>query len=174
MERTKALKEVLNKVLHNYLVFRSFIAVTFFVIAYVLFTPFEDTNSDLLKIILAIYGFFVIAVSVFLIFEYLTKIIKLQMNTDIKVYSSLVSINTVFGLIFPLFYINVILNNIMFVFSRITNYGTVLCTIRFAMVRFYYSNQIYFHTTNFIMLLVVLTTLLFLFGGFVERLVRHK
>jgi len=166
-------KRITKKLFNGQLVFTNFLALSFFVIANAFFTPLLGW-SDLYKLFLIIYGFFVILLSVLLVYEYLHKTILLQANLKTSSYSTILSINTFFGLIMPFLYINILMATIIRAMEFMTNFGTLLCTIRLYIVHFYYYHYIEHNVNNIITILIILNAILFLFGGLLERLVQQS
>ena len=166
-------KKVVNRFSNRFIVFRSFLGLSLLVLAYFFFSPLLRVQSDWALLFLAMFGIFVLVLIGLLIFEYIVKVVKIQ-NANVQNYSALVSINTLIGLIIPLFYANLVFSTVIRAFAGMMNYQTFLCEIRYTIVNYYYWNNIYLQINQFLYLLVILVVLLFIFGGFIEHLWRRK
>lgn len=166
---------VSKKVFDDIFVTRTFIGVTFFFLALIVFSPLINRDSDLLKILVSLYGFLVIALILGLFYELIKKTVWLQRVESYKGnFATLFSVNLFLGLVMPLIYLNVVLEIIVRAFSLIPSYGTILCEIRMAFVRFYYSNGIPFQMGQLTYWLIIMVAVLFIFGNFFEKLYRRK
>jgi hypothetical protein len=138
------------------------------------FIPLSFEESDLWRIFVSVYGVIVILLCLSLVLEYLTKTFRLQLDTEVRTYSLITSINTMFGLIIPTFYINYVLAWVISSMSRMHYYGTIFCQIRMDIVHFYYQYNIYTQISGLLSLLVIMSFTLFIFGGFVEKLIQKR
>lgn len=154
---------------HKYLLVRSLIGLTFFVISVYMFVPFARSRGDLYKSILLLYIIFVIILCLGLIAGFIRRTVRLQNDAEARNYSAIVALNSFIGLIFPLIYTNVLTLTAIRIASQITNYGTFFCQVRCSIVREYYSNGIYFRMNDLIYFLIIIAFILFIFGGFAEK-----
>lgn len=166
-------KRMIDRFSNRYIVFRSFLGLSLLVLAYFFFTPLLRVHSDWALLFLAVAGIFVLVMIGLLIFEYIVKVVRIQ-NSNARNYSALVSINTLLGLIIPLFYANLVLSTVIRSLGGMMNYQTFLCEIRYTIVNYYYWNNIYFQINQFIYWLFLLVILLFIVGGFIEHLWRRR
>jgi len=162
----------LARFFNNYLVMKNWMVLTFFVASFAFFA-FVLRISELGRILITFYGFFVILLCFLLMAEYVYKTIHLQ-RIEVRNYSAFLSINTVFGLILPLIYFDVILAVVMRSMYFMTYYGTFLCKVRVSIVNFYYNTGSFQQVNNLIFWLVIMTAILFIFGGLVERTLRTR
>ena len=165
-------KRIITKIGNDYLVVRNLLGLTCFALAFGLFLSYAYVRGDLVKTFVALMGIVVLFLCVGIILEFIVKTVALQNNVNIKRFSAILSVNLLLGLAAPLFILNMILWGVIQLFSEMSYYGTVLCQIRIGIVNFYYYNSLFFQVNNFIKLVIVTSFLLFIVGGFVERLWR--
>ena len=163
----------LARFMNRFLVLRTSVGLAFFVLAFGFFTFFLRLGGDLGRIMIVVYGVLLILGCFALIVEYVLKTVNLQRETGFRSYSSILAVNTVFGFILPLIYTNIVLAVVIRSLSMMTYYGTFLCQARMSMVNFYYNNQIYTQQQSIIFWTVIMTLVLFLFGGLLERVFRR-
>ncbi len=156
--------------LHKYLLLRSLIGLSFFVLSVYMFVPFAKSRGDLFKGALLLYTIFVILLCLALIAGFIRRTIMLQNDVQARNYSIIVSLNSFIGLILPLIYSNALALTAIKIASQITNYGTFFCQIRCSIVREYYQNGIYAKMSDLIYLLIVMTFVLLIFGSFIEKM----
>jgi len=171
LERTK---KVISTITHRYLVIKTLTAVTFFFIAFLFFIPLSFEKNDIWKVFVSVYGVIVVLFCLSLIFEYLSKTLRLQLDSEVRTYSMIASLNTFFGLIIPLAYINYVTAWVISSMSRMHFYGSIICQIRMEIVHNYYENGVYTQIGNLLSILVIMTFVLLIFGGFIEKLVQRK
>jgi hypothetical protein len=153
---------------NSYLVVKNFFALSFIFLAALILSAI-DKRSETAKIFLMIFFGFVILLSVALIIEFIIKTVRLQNEPQVKRYSALVSLNSIFGLILPMFYINLLLSKVMLYASWLENRGTFFCKIRCSIVDFYYDYGIYWQMHKIIFYTALISITLFLWGGLFEK-----
>ncbi len=164
----------IKKLLGNYFVIKTWLALTFFVLAFGFFAFVLRTAGDLGRILLVVYGIIMIFLCLVLMMEYFIKTVTLQKDKDVKIFSAILSVNTFFGLVLSLLYINIILAVTIRSLALMTYYGTFFCKVRLSLVSFYYNNQIYSQINSVIFWIVIFNIIIFLFGGLFERLLSKK
>ncbi len=163
-------KNKLYRLDNDYLVIKNFIAVTFFVVAFFIMSPIAWAN-DLSKAFLSVFGLLIVALSTALMVEYIVKTARLQTDPDVKRFSSIVTLNSIFGLAIPIFYINIVLYR---VFARyliwMTDHNTVFCEVRQWIPKFLYGElNLYNKLDNLSFLLFASALILFVAGAIYER-----
>lgn len=169
------LMDKLDKLDNDYLVFKNFVAITFFLLAFFVLTPLYR-QGDFSNWLLVILGFIVIALNKVLIIEFIIKTLRLQTDPDVKRYSAVVSLNSIFGLALPIFYINVVLARIVNVFFfQMQDTGTIFCEFRRWLSYFLYREVgLYEKLDSLAFSLIFAAFILFLFGGAFEKMHRKK
>lgn len=176
-ETRNKLKEMrakwLARFMNRYLVVRTSVGLTFFVVAFGFFTFILRLGGDLGRLMIVIYGAVLLFLCGVLVLEYILKTVNLQRETSLRSYSTVLAVNTLFGLIVPLFYFNVVLAVVIRALSTMSYYGTFLCQARMSVANFYYNTQVYtqIHTITF--WIVIMALALFIFGGLFERVWRR-
>jgi hypothetical protein len=173
MSKIQKLSGQITKLNNKYLVIKNFVALVFFVLAALVMSPVAR-ESDGLKVFLVIVYGLVIILSLLLITEFIVRTIRLQNETRVKRYSAIVSLNSLFGLVFPLWFANYFLMRIIELFSRMQNYNTLLCETRFAVADFYYSTDVYQFVNQLVLAVTIIAFATFFFGGVFERGYRGK
>ncbi|GAB4284221.1 MAG: hypothetical protein Kow0081_1310 [Candidatus Dojkabacteria bacterium] len=132
-----SLKRIRQKLIVKNSVIKNFFALTFLFLGAVVMSP-VSRESDGAKLFLAIYSLIVVTLSFVLIFETISKTMQADPKALKWSYSSLVLSNAFFGLLFPLIFIQYLLNKTFFDFlGKISDTGSTLCDIRFAIIDFY-------------------------------------
>ncbi len=160
-------------VLDKYMVLVGFIGLTFFFFSTLVFSPLHE-RSDFARAVLVVYGVFVVALCFGLIFEFVSKTIALQKETKIARYSAVVSLNAIIGFILPMFYMNVVLANVMRYLTMFPHRGTFWCEIRGSVINFYKMYGIYEINSQIIFWSIIIVITLFLWGGLLERLYNRR
>jgi len=169
--RTRA-KNVLNKKGSEYIVLESVISLIFFTMAFFVFLPLLRRDSDLLRLLIVVYGSFVILWGFSTIYDYLVKSSRLLVNTQVRNYSLIASLNAIVGLAIPLFIINSLLSIVVHTLVTMTNWGSALCEIRMSFVRFYNASNAYNQMNSLIFWILVFALGLMILGGLYERVNR--
>ncbi len=169
--RTRA-KRMLTRRGSEYIVLESVVSLVFFTLAFFVFLPLLRRDSNFLRVLIAVYGFFVIVWAVSTIYDYLVKSSRLMANKAIHNYSLLAGLNTIFGLALPLFIINSVTSIVVHTLGAMTNFGTALCEIRMSFVRFYQASNAYNQMTSLIFWVLVFSLGLMILGGLIERSTR--
>lgn len=168
MSKIQRLSGQITKLNNKYLVIKNFIALVFFVLAALVMSPVAR-ESDGLKLFLVLVYSLVIILSMLLITEFIIRTIRLQNESQVKRYSAIVSLNSLFGLVFPLWIANYFFMRIIELLSRMHNYNTFICEIRLAIADFYYSTDIYQFTNQLVLAIAIIAFATFFFGGVWER-----
>ncbi len=163
-----------RKVGYEYFVFRSFISLSFFFAAFLVFTPLLRQDSDLIRSALALYGILVLVLCVSLIYETLVKVVRAQRNSTLPSYSVVTSINLFFGFTMGMFIFNQVLSIVVNCLAQMRYYGTFLCEIRIQLVDYYNDWHIYFTISQLVFWSLILTVVLLTFGGLIERVFSRK
>ncbi len=166
--RVSKIVEGIEKLSNKYLVVKNFVAVMLFVIALWLLSPLS-TQSELAKLLLMIYSIIVLGLITLLIMELIVKTVQLQNEKEIKRYSAVVSLNSFFGLVFPLYFANIVLSKAVMYAGLLHDYDTIFCKLRYSLVNFYYSTQVYWKIEQIIFWVALLSIALFFFGGVIEK-----
>lgn len=166
--RTRA-KRVFARRGSEYMVLESVVSLVFFTLAFLVFIPLLRRGSDFFKLLIVVYGFFVIVWALGAVYEYLVKSSRLLVNKKIENYSILSALNAILGLAFPLFVINSVSSIVVSTLGSMADWGTALCEIRFSFVRFYQSTNIYNQVESLVFWIVVLALGVLIVGGIFER-----
>src|SRR5688572_16641095 len=86
----------------------SLFSLSFFTLAFLVFLPLTNRNSDWLRLMVAVYGVFVLIWCGAVVYDYIVKSSRLIENRNLNNYSILAALNTILGLALPLFVINTI------------------------------------------------------------------
>ncbi len=164
----------LLRAMQDHLVIKDSVALIFLFASFLVLLPILQSQSPWIRLAVIVYGFIVIALAGILIGQFLLKSFKLQLNTTVRRYSAILSLNTVFGLLLPLKLINFLLSKLMPALRFLPDQQTIFCEIRRSMVHIYYSQNVAEQLSQFIFWGFVLTLALFLFGSLAERLVRRS
>jgi hypothetical protein len=171
--RTRA-KRIFNRSGSEFIAFESFVSLIFFTLAFFVFLPLLRREGDLLKLLVLVYGLFVVIWGFSTIYDYLVKSSRLGVNTKLNNYSLIAGINTIIGLAIPLFVINSVTSILMHTLSTFENMGTALCEIRTSFVRFYYAANTYNQVSSLIFWVMVFALGLIVLGGLVERISKRS
>lgn len=168
-KNTKQLiNEKISRLNNRYLVIKNFIALFFVFLGFAVLYPL-NTEGDATRAILIIIATFVLISCLALIGEFAIKTLRLQVDPEVKRFSGIVSLNGLFGLVAPLFLLNIVLRKIMIMLSEMTHNGSALCRFRFDLIDFYKFNDTYFMLNQLIFYIVLILIAFFLFGGMMER-----
>ncbi len=173
MSRRKQLQRKIYKLDNKYLVVRNFIGLCFFFLAALILSPL-NRDTDLAKLLLVLFNGVVILLSLGLMAEFVLRTLWLQNEPKVNRYSAIVSLNSFFGLVLPLTFINILLHKTVFYLGHMNNYKTIFCELRSTFVDFYYDNNVYHFIYRLIFWLVIMAFALFLFGGAVEKIFKNK
>lgn len=168
MSRIKTLSNKISRLNNRYLVVKDFIAFMFFVLAGFVMSPVA-MDSEAMKLFMTFVYLLISGLGLLLIIEFVIRTLRLQAETRVKRYSAIVSLNSIFGLALPLWFINYFVMRAIELMSRMKNYTTFICEIRLAFVDFYYSTDIYQLVNNVILATMVIAVAAFIFGGILER-----
>lgn len=158
----------------DYIVISNFLSLLFFGMAFIVFLPLLKRNSDLLRLLVLMYGMFIILWALGVIYDYLIKSSRLIVNTKISNYAVLSAVNTIIGLAFPLFLINLVLATLVSTLASFRYTGTAICELRTVIVRLYNSSNIYPQVASLVFWIVVLSFIVLIFGSLLERLVKTR
>jgi hypothetical protein len=122
-----------------------------------------------MRVLIGIYGIVVIVLTLALIAEFAWKTVQLQALPEIRRYSSLVSLNAVFGLIAPLIYLDLLSGTMVRLLNTFPKYNNILCDLRLCLIKFYQQNYVHWQLQNLILACTIMVIALFLFGGLIER-----
>jgi len=156
----------------EYIVLESVVSLVFFTLAFFVFLPLLRRDSNALRLLIVVYGFFVIVWGFSTIYDYLVKSSRLMANKTIHNFSLLTAVNSIVGLALPLFIINSVTSIVVHTLGAMTNWGTALCEIRMSFVRFYHASNIYNQTSSLVFWILVFSLGLLILGGVVERSTR--
>lgn len=162
------------RAMQDHLVIKDSVALLFLFASFLVLVPILQSPSHWIRLAVIVYGFIVIALAGLLIGQYLLKSFKLQLNTSVRRYSAILSLNTVFGLLLPLKIVNFLLSKLMPALRSLPDQETIFCEVRRSVVHMYYSQGVADQLSQFIFWGFVLTLALFLFGGLAERLTRKS
>lgn len=154
--------------MEKFLVIVGFVGLSFFFLAHLVFSPLH-TRSDLARGVLSIFAVFVLGLCLALIYEFFIKTISLQREKTVSNYSAIVSINAIFGLVFPIIFFRIVAANLMKYLAGFPKTGTLFCEVRAGILNFWRDNYVDSFLANFAFWLLVLAIALFLFGGLFER-----
>jgi hypothetical protein len=158
----------LGRLDNQYLVLKNFWALTCILLAFMILLPLRR-EGDGAKFFLVLFGFGFILLSLGLIVEFIVKTARLQVDPLVKRYSAIVSLNSFFGLIAPLAYINYTLGKVIFMLSRIRTDNKFACELKCSIVDTYFENNVAWYLDKTIFFLVIMSIALFMFGGVIER-----
>ncbi len=167
-------RKFLERFFSDFLVLRSFLALTFFVLSFVFFYPLSNNQSEWLKLFVVLYGFILLLLVGGILYEYLIKITRLLITENVRIFTPIVTVNTFFGLIIPVFFGNILLMSITKVLNLFANYNTIICELRYDFINFYWRSGIYNNVNQLLMSAIVILFVFFLFGSLVERLKPFK
>lgn len=156
----------------EYIVLESAVSLSFFTLAFFVFLPLLRRNSDLLRLLIVIYGLFVVIWGFSTIYDYLIKSSRLLANKQITNYTLLSGLNAIVGLALPLFIINSVTSIVVHTLGSMTNWGTAFCEIRMSFVRFYQASNAYNQVSSLTFWVLVFALGLMILGGVVERFSR--
>ncbi len=156
----------------EYIVLESVVSLTFFTLAFFVFLPLLKRDSNALRLLIVVYGSFVILWGFSTIYDYLVKSSRLMANKVIHNYSLVAGLNTIVGLALPLFVINSVTSIVVHTLAAMTNWGTAICEIRMSFVRFYQASNAYNQMSSLIFWVLVFALGLMILGGVVERSTR--
>lgn len=168
MSRIKTLSNKISRLNNRYLVVKDFIAFLFFVLAGFVMSPVAR-DSEAMKLFMVLVYSLISFLGLLLITEFIVRTLRLQSETKVKRYSAIVSLNSIFGLVLPLWFVNYFVMRAIELMSRMGNYSTFICEIRLAFVDFYYSTDIYQLVNSVILASMVIAIAAFIFGGIWER-----
>jgi hypothetical protein len=159
----------LKSIFGRYFVVKNALALTFLVGSFAVLVPLLRQPNDWLKVGLAIYGTIILVLCVLLVGEFAVKVIRLQVEPGVRRYSAIVSVNSFFGLLLPMMYLNYVLSYVMRALASINEAGTFWCELRKSVTRMYYQNGMYWQINSIITHIFLLIVILFLFGPLFER-----
>ncbi len=162
------------RAMQDHLVIKDSVALLFLFTSFLVLVPILQSPSPWIRLAVIVYGFIVIVLAGLLIAQYLLKSFKLQLNTSVRRYSAILSLNTVFGLLLPLKIVSFLLGKLMPALRYLPDQQTIFCEVRRSVVNMYYSQNIADQLSQFIFWGFVLTLALFLFGSLAERLTKKS
>jgi hypothetical protein len=169
-EGGRLLKYYFARLNNPYLVVKDSIALLFFTGALFVMSPISE-DSDLAKILLATFGSLIILFALVIIAKFILLTSRLQLEKKVRRYSSIVSLNSIFGLVIPLYVINSVLFRVVGNFLyNIRDYDTIFCEFRKWLWRFlYHEIDIDNLLTQIAFWIIIIAIALFMFGGLFER-----
>lgn len=168
------LQRARTKLFGRYSVLKNSLALTLLFLSFLLISSALGKFSDMGRLLVVLYGAVVLVLSLALIAEFLAKTFRAQIDPAVVRYSALASTNSFLGLVLPMLYFNVSLLVVMRALWRIANYDTVWCSLRRSLVQSYYGHNVYWQVNNIIVLTLVITIALFLWGGALEKMKRSN
>lgn len=165
-------KRVLLRKGSEYIVLESVVSLVFFALAFFVFLPLLNRDSDLLRMLIVLYGFFVVLWGFSTIYDYLVKSSRLLANNAIRNYSLIAGLNAVVGLALPIFILNSVVSIIVHTLAAMQNWGTAFCEIRLSFVNFYNASNIYNQVSSLTFWVLVFALGLIILGGLFERVNR--
>lgn len=165
-------KKVLYRKGSEFIVLESAVSLVFFTMAFFVFLPLLRRESDLLRMLIVLYGSFVLVWGFSTIYDYLIKASRLLTNNTIKNYSLIAGLNAIAGLAIPMFILNSVMSVVVHTLGAINNWGTAFCEIRLSFVRFYNASNIYNQVSSLTFWVLVFALALIVLGGLLERVNR--
>lgn len=171
--RTRA-KKVFERRGSEYVVLESSISMVFFTLAFLVFLPLLNRDSDALRVLIVVYGLFVIVWALITVYDYLVKSSRLLANTKVHNYSIIAGLNAILGLALPVFVINSVASIIAHTLGAMNTWGTAICEIRMSFVRFYNASNFYNQGSSLVFWIVVFAFGLITVGALLERISKSK
>lgn len=165
-------KKVLYRKGSEFIVLESLISLVFFTMAFLVFLPLLRRDSDSLRMLIVLYGTFVVVWGLSTMYDYIVKSSRLLVNNSIKNYSLIAGLNAIAGLAIPLFIINSVVSIMVHTLASMNNWGTAFCEIRLSFVRFYNAANVYNQVSSLTFWVLVFALGLIVLGGLVERINR--
>ncbi len=163
-----------RKLFRNYIVFKNFLALSFFVTAFMLIVSSVSPRGQFALLLMLILGVIVLVLCCGLAVEFAVKSLRLQNQTKMLYISPVMAFNAFFGLLIPGVYFNLILSRVIYILGSFHNYNTIFCEFRQVIVRFYFHNALYWQISNLLMITAVMILGLILFGTVLERALAQR
>lgn len=169
------MKKILNKLKRIWnseqIIFRTFIITSLFFLVFIILNRLILVGNEFFNIILILSATLVLVLIALNTIEFFVKI---KNNSNPVNFSLYFYINTLLGIIIPLSFFNLVLSSLISIFAKLPNLGTLLCDLRNGLVEFYRTNGIYNEFSNIFWQLLLISTLLFFFGNFIEKVVIYQ